>query len=194
MKMADLVLKRGRFKVLRYRNKRQLRAAAGEIGKLYNATLSDHPEDYPLTGPELRRVTKDLLAVASPGLVKILEYDGRIVGFLFAFSDAGSALIKNRGRITLPGLIRILSALKNSKKVLINGMGILPEFQRLGGNALLYAELSRMVTEHNFKEAEIVQIAESTEMMIRDLQKLGGTVTNINRIFSLDISGIIPQA
>lgn len=67
-------------------------------------------------------------------------------------------------------------------------MGILPEYQRLGGNALLYHELAKTVRSRNFMEAEIVQIAESTEMMLKDIQKLGSEINKIHRIFTIDLN------
>jgi len=185
--LADKVVKRGRFKVVKFKNKKDILKKTDKIAALYNATLGDHPEDYPLSDKELAQVTKDLMTVASPDLIKILEYDDKIVGYLFAFADISSTLRKNKGKLTLFGILRLILGLKATKKVLFNGMGILPEYQRLGGNALLYHELAKTVRSRNFIEAEIVQIAESTEMMLKDIQNLGSKINKIHRIFTIDL-------
>jgi GNAT superfamily N-acetyltransferase len=182
--VAEIVLKRGRFKVLQFKSKKQILRRADKIAEMYNATLGDHPENYPLSDEELERVKKDLLMVASPDLVKILEYDGAIVGFLFAFADASGSLRKNMGKITPLGLLRLLSDLRHSKKVLFNGMGILPQYQRLGGNALLYRELTETVKSRKFESAEIVQIAETTELMLSDIRTLGSEINKIHRVYT----------
>ena len=53
------------------------------------------------------RSKKDLLLIADPRLVKILAYDGQIVGYLFGFHDLSRALQKNAGRL---GPIRAAAA------------------------------------------------------------------------------------
>lgn len=189
--LAEIVLKRGRFSVIKFKNKRDILKKADKIAALYNATLGDHPEDYPLSEKELTQVTKDLMTVASPDLVKILEYDGEIVGFLFAFADISKTLRKNNGKLTPLGILRLIRGLKTTKKVLFNGMGILPGYQRLGGNALLYHELAMTVRSRYFKKAEIVQIADSTEMMLKDIQKLGSKINTIHRIFTRKLNNLI---
>jgi hypothetical protein len=185
---AKNVIKKGRFDVIKFKNKKDILKKADSIAELYNKTLGDHPEDYPLSDKELAQVTKDLMTVASPDLIKILEYDKKIVGYLFAFADISNILRKNKGKLTPLGIIRLVIGLRATKKVLFNGMGILPEYQRLGGNALLYSELSKTVRSRNFKKAETVQIAESTEMMLKDIQKLGSKINTIHRIFTIDLN------
>src|SRR4030042_1524892 len=91
---AEKVLARGRFRVLEFRSKRDLRKVADRIAGLYNATLADHLEDYPLSDAELEQSKKDLLVIADPRLVKILAYDGQIVGYLLGFPDLSRALQK----------------------------------------------------------------------------------------------------
>jgi len=63
---AEKSLARGRFQVLRFATKRDVRRVAGQIAALYNDTLGDHLEDYPLSAAELRQVEKDLMLVADP--------------------------------------------------------------------------------------------------------------------------------
>lgn len=182
-KLAENVLKRGRFKVMEFKKKKEILKVVDDIIDLYNATLADHPEDYPLTDKELDQLKKDLLPIASPDLIKILTYDGKIVGYLLAFADISPILHRNMGKITLPGLFRMMRGMKTSEKLLANGMGILPEYQRLGGNALLYYELSKTVQSRNFKIAKTVQINESTVLMLADIHKLGAVDEVIHRVY-----------
>ncbi len=180
--VADKVLKRGRFAVLRFTTKRTVLRVADRIAALYNETLGDHLEDYPLSEAELEQVKKDLLVIADPRLIKILTYDGAVVGYLFAFRDLSDALQKNRGRLGPLELLRLLAAMRRSDGLIVNGMGILSQYQRLGGNALLYAELARTVGGA-FGRAELVQVSERTEMMLRDIETLGGSVSKVHRMY-----------
>ncbi len=181
--IAGKVLERGRFQVLRFRNKGEISRVADKIADLYNLTLADHLEDYPLSPDELQQVKKDLLVIADPRLVKILTYDGQIVGYLFGFPDLSAALQKNQGRMGPIELVRLLRAMKGSDALILNGMGILSQYQRLGGNALLYSELTKTVAERSFRTAELVQISERTELMLRDIQTLGARVCKVHRLY-----------
>ncbi len=180
--VADKVLKRGRFGVLRFASKRDVLRVAERIASLYNETLGDHIEDYPLSEAELEQVKEDLLVIADPRLIKILTYDGSVVGYLFAFRDLSDALQKNRGRLGPLELLRLLAAMRRSDGLIVNGMGILAQYQRLGGNALLYAELAKTVAGA-FGRAELVQISERTELMLRDIETLGGRVSKVHRMY-----------
>jgi hypothetical protein len=180
---AEKVLARGRFRVLEFRSKRDLRKVADRIAGLYNATLADHLEDYPLSEAELEQSKKDLLVIADPRLVKILAYDGQIVGYLFGFPDLSAALQKNAGRLGPLQLLRLLSAIRANDELILNGMGILPQYQRLGGNALLYHELEKSAAGGSFRRAELVQVSERTELMLRDIQTLGGRIRKVHRLY-----------
>ena len=120
--------------------------------------------------------------MADPSLVKILRYQHKVVGFLFAFSDLSETMRKNNGKTGPLHILRLLRALKNKKRVLFNGMGILPEYQKLGGNALLYSELEKTLKESGVVGGEMVQISEKTELMLRDVETIGGRITKKHRI------------
>jgi hypothetical protein len=180
--LAERVLQRGHFRVLRFSSRRELRRVADRLAKLYNLTLADHLEDYPLSAAELEQLKKDLLVIADPTLAKILAYDEEIVGYLFAFPDLSEALQKNGGRLGPVQILRLLAARRRSDGLIINGMGILPRYQRLGGNALLYQELRNTVTR-DLSQVELVQVSERTEMMLHDIETVGGRVCKVHRMY-----------
>ena len=79
----------------------------------------------------------------------------------------------------------LLDFMRESKRtdwLIINGAGILPRYQRLGGNALLYYELEKTVRESNYRYADLVQIAETTTLMLSDIETLGGKIYKTHRI------------
>ena len=63
-------------------------------------------------------------------------------------------------------------------------MGILPEFQGTGGNALLYYELGKTLLDFKqFKFIEMTQVAETTKQMRADLKNLNGEEYKNHRVF-----------
>ena len=87
---------------------------------------------------------------------------GEIAGFLFGFPDLSEAIQRSRGRLTPLSILRLLLEYRRTKWLVVNGAGILPRFQRLGGNALLYSMLEKIASRRSFLYVDAVQIAETT--------------------------------
>jgi hypothetical protein len=188
-RVAEITLKRGHFTVRRALSKRELARLAGAIGEMHNKTIGSFNETHNPTDREIETLKKELLAVADPALFKILTYDGKPAGFLLTYHDLSDALQRGKGRKTPAAILRLMREAGKSKDLVINGIGILPEYQRLGGNALLYKELERTVRENieDAGEADIVQIAETTWAMMRDLENLGTKIRKRHRLYEKKI-------
>ena len=70
---------------------------------------------------------------------------------------------------------------------IINGMGILPEYQRLGGAAILYHELEQTARQRSVTEVDVVQIAEANGPMQAELRTLGLESYKVHRVYSKPI-------
>lgn len=196
-RIADRVQERGTLKVIRFENKKELRDWADRIGKAYNNTFINNWEYYPLTENEVAYIVDSIVTIADPKLIKILVNNNDVVGFLLGFADISEAIQRTKGYL-LPsreklfafGIIDILYSLKFHKTnwIALNGMGILPQFQGRGGNALLYSEMEKTVNEYNFEYAEMTQIAESATQMRSDLINLGGIPYKNHRVYRKDLS------
>ncbi len=189
-RLAELVRRRGRMQVLEFTSRAQLRRVAQRVAALYNPTLADHTENYPLTDEELERIIKDLLQLARPDLEKVITYDGEVVGYMLGFPDVTAALRRSGGRLTPASILRIMHEARHARRLILNGMGILERYQRIGGNALIYSELARTVKHtpsYRFDEAEMVQINEGTDLMLADLRKLGAQVGKVHRVYRASI-------
>jgi hypothetical protein len=188
--LADKVLERGRFSILRFRNKAEIRKVAARIGEVYNVALAgdpSHVEGYPLSDAEIRQVTADIMTVIDPALVKLLGYDGEIVGFVFGFPDLSRALKRNDGRLGPAAILRLLLEFGRTRELIVNGAGILPRYQRLGGNALLYAALEESARARAFRSVDLVQVAENTSLMLRDMQTLGAEIWKVHRVYTMPL-------
>jgi hypothetical protein len=184
-RVAEIALKRGSFEVPEFRTKRQLIKRAPAIGRIYNETFSAHGDEfYPLSEKEIRQITADLTTVADPSLIKLLVSKGEIAGFLLGFPDLSAALQRGHGRITPWGIIDLLLEYGRTRWLIVNGAAILPQYQRLGGNALLYYMLEKIASRNKrFLYVDAVQIAETTELMLSDMNTLGGKIYKVHRIY-----------
>ena len=64
---------------------------------------------------------------------------------------------------------------------------ILPEYQGLGGNALLYSQMEKTVRQTGFEHAELTQVAETAVQMRRDLENLGSTPYKNHRVYAREL-------
>ncbi|MDP3178000.1 MAG: hypothetical protein Q8M76_08855 [Spirochaetaceae bacterium] len=182
-RVAELIRARGRFSVLPLRTVSSLLGMARELGGLYERSFAEHDDFMPLESGDYDDLAQGLAVLTEPGLVKIIGYDGRPAGFLFGFPDLSGALRRSGGHLLPWNLIDLALEKRRSRRLVVNGAGIDPERQRLGGTAILYSELEAVVKRRGFESVEMVQIAATNAPMIREMELLGGKVTKIHRIY-----------
>jgi len=182
--IVERLKKKGGFGVKNFGSKKELVKWADRIGKLYNDTFIHNWEFWPLTDREIKFSLDTIMTVADPRLIKLITYKENIVGFLLGFPDLSAAMQRAKGRLLPFGLVDILILEpKRTKWVSFNGAGVLPEFQGLGGNALLYVEMEKTIHDYHFEHADLTQVAETTEQMRADLINLGGKPYKNHRVY-----------
>ncbi len=187
-KASEIAKKRGTFSVLEFKNKRELKKWVGRIGQAYNKAFVDNWEYYPLTQREIDFVVSNVITIVDPHLIKIIVKDGDVVGFLFPFPDVSRAMQKNKGRLGPISILRLLMEIKRTNWISFNGVGILPEYQGLGGNAIMYAELEKSMHQNaQFIHSELTQVAETAVQMRKDLKNLGVQFYKNHRVYQRDI-------
>jgi hypothetical protein len=186
-RISERVQQRGTLRVQRFEKKRDLKKWAKRIGEAYNKTFVNNWEYYPLTENEIKYVLDTLLQVADPRLIKIITHEEDVVGFLLAFPDVSSALQRARGKLLPFGLFDLLLEMRRTQWVSLNGMGILPEFQGRGGNALMYSEMEKTIRSQQFVDAELTQVAETAIQMRSDLMNVGAKPYKNHRVFTCQL-------
>ena len=187
-KAAEIAKKRGSFTVVDFKNKRELVKWAGRIGQAYNQAFVDNWEYYPLSQNEIDFVVKNVMTIVDPNLMKIITKNNEVVGFVFPFPDVSAAMQKNKGKLGPIAILKLLLEIKRTKWISFNGVGILPEYQGLGGNAIMYAELEKsMHANDQFIHAELTQVAETAEQMRKDLKNLGVKFYKNHRVYQKNI-------
>ena len=183
-RITQRVMERGHLKIKDFKNKKELVAWSARIGKAYNDSFVNNWEYYPLTQHEIDFVVENIMTVAHHRLIKVITHENEVVGFLFAFHDVSAAMQRAKGRLFPFGLLDILLEMKRTHTVSVNGIGILPEYQGHGGNALLYYAMGKTLLDFKqFVHVEMTQVAETTEQMRADLKNLNGVEYKNNRVY-----------
>ena len=188
-RIAQRVLARGNLWVKHFKSKKELVSWAQRIGETYNRTFIHNWEYYPFSQGDIDYAVQNVFMVADPQLIKLIMHGDDIVGFLFAFPDVSAALQRAKGRLFPFGLVDLLLEMKRAKTVSGNGMGVLPEFQGTGGNALLYYEMGKtMLDFKQFEHIEMTQVAETTRQMRADLKNLNGVEYKNHRVYRREVN------
>lgn len=183
-RITERVMQRGHLAIKTFKNKKDLISWAKRIGVAYNNAFVNNWEYYPLTPREVDFVVENIMTIADHRLIKIVTHDEDVVGFLFAFHDVSAAMQRAKGKLFPFGLLDILMEIRRTNTVSVNGMGILPEFQGHGGNALLYYAMGNTLLEFSqFAHVEMTQVAETTEQMRADLKNLNGVEYKNHRVY-----------
>ena len=183
-RITERVMQRGHLEIKTFKNKKELISWADRIGTAYNDAFVNNWEYYPLTQREIDFVVENIMTIADHRLIKIIIHEEKVVGFLFAFHDVSAAMQRAKGKLFPFGLLDILMEIRHTNTVSVNGMGILPEFQGHGGNALLYYAMGNTLLEFKqFAHVEMTQVAETTEQMRADLKNLNGVEYKNHRVY-----------
>jgi hypothetical protein len=183
-RISERVMERGQLAVKRFKNKKELLQWADRIGTAYNNSFVNNWEYYPFSKREIDFVVENIMTIADHRLIKVITHGDEVVGFLFAFHDVSGAMQRAKGKLFPFGLIDILMEMRRTNTVAVNGMGILPEYQGHGGNALLYYAMGNTLLDFNqFVHVEMTQVAETTEQMRADLKNLNGVEYKNNRVY-----------
>ncbi len=118
----------------------------------------------------------------------ILNGQDELVGFVLPFPDISRAMQKNKGKLGPIEILRLLRETKKTDWVCYNGIAILPEYQGMGGNALLFQTLFEATQRHPyFVNGELSQVAETAVQMRKDLLNLGVKPYKNHRVYQMDI-------
>jgi len=182
-RIAEKMKERRGFQILRFRTKDEMRAAAPQVIKAYNAAFAENREFIPITGKDAEKIAERLIDMTQPDLVKVVAKGEEIVGFILGFPDVSAALQRCKGRLYPFGWALLLWEFKRTRWINFNGGGILPQYQGLGVNAILYYEMYKTVQERSFLHADIVQINEQNARMMREMEGLGADFYKAHRIY-----------
>ena len=115
--------------------------------------------------------------------------DDKVVGFVLPFPDVSRAFQKNKGKLGPVEILRLLAEIKKTDWIDFNGIGILPEAQGFGGNALIYDILIDSVHQNKrYKHGELTQVAETAVQMRKDLVNLGCVFYKNHRVYQKTIA------
>lgn len=161
-KRYDLTVKNVDFK-----NKQQFRKDIDTIKEIYNAAWEPNWGFVKMTDEEFDFLADDLKTFADPAFAFIVYSKGKPAGFTLGLPDINQCLIHNKKGGLLGAAWHLLTKKKKINWLRIIVLGVLPEFQRTGVDAVMYYEFLTRGKEHGIEYGEASWVLEDNEMMKR---------------------------
>jgi hypothetical protein len=186
-KVAEKVKEQRGFWVKSFTSKQELRRWVPEIQRINNEAFTDVWGYYPIDEAEANAIADRFLAVADPRMIKLVMKENEVIGFVIGYPDISAGIQRANGRLWPLGWIHILLEFKRTKWANFNGVGLLPKYQGVGANAVLYTELASSAKEFDFEHADLVQAAENNIKSIGEANAAGAEWYKRHRVYRREL-------
>jgi len=169
-------------------NLRKIKDEVKIIREIFNSAWSKNWGFIPLSKEEFDNLASDLKSIVDNDFAHIAEIDGEPIAFSIALPDYNQIFRNMNGRLFPTGLFKILWNRKKINKVRTALMGVIPEYQGRGIDALLHREAINSGLKNGIFSSEVGWILENNVQMVRVAEKLGGTIDKRYRIYSKSLN------
>lgn len=157
LRIAEIVKKKFGLKVLKFDSRSKIKKEYGRaIFNLVNDAYKDLYQFSRLTERQIDKYIEDYINLLDLDLVTlIVDSTDRLVGIGISMPSMSRALQKSGGKFFPFGWYHLLKGLKGKNDIVdLLLVGVLPEYQSKGVNALLFVDLIPQYIKHGFKYAE----------------------------------------
>ncbi|MCS7053859.1 MAG: hypothetical protein NZM09_09010 [Ignavibacterium sp.] len=183
-RVAELAAKRYGIKITSL-NMKDFKNELEKVKYVYNKAWAPNWGFVPLTDEEIDYMAKDLKPLAEPSLVLFGEINNQLVGFALTMLDYNQIFKEMNGRLFPFNFIKLWTRKKNITWVRIITLGLIPEYQKKGLDAVFYWEILNRATKLGINLGEASWILEDNDMMNRGAQALNAEVYKKYRIWEL---------
>lgn len=183
---AEIINKR--YPTLRIRNidLKNIEKEIEIVRKIFNKAWSGNWGFIPLTKEELSTLAEDLKMILDPDFAHIAEIEGEPVAFSIGLPDLNQALRHMNGTLFPFGFLKLLWYKRKIDQIRTALMGVLPEYQGKGFDALFHRLAIINGREKGIYSSELSWVLESNTNMIRVAERLGAEREKTYRMYKLD--------
>ena len=157
VRISNLVSQKYGLSVLKFKTNKELIPYGPVVFELINKCYANLYGFSQLSDRQIQYYSKMYMPLLRPDFVTMIrrDKDEKIIGFGLALPNLSRALRKANGSLFPFGFIHLLRALKGRPRVVdLYLMGVLPEYQNRGVNALLFNDLIPIFRQSGAKFAE----------------------------------------
>lgn len=190
LRLADAFeqrLERKGITIRKFRKKDIIKEAEGMM-EIYNESWEDNWGFVPFTEAEFEFLRNDLKMLVDEDFTFVAEKEGKMIGFGLTLPDINEILIKNkRGKLFPFGIFRLLFGKKKTNWVRIIALGVLPEYRKMGIEAIFFAKNIAEAKRRSITGGEASWILESNTEMVNAAERMNGIRYKTYRLFSMSL-------
>ena len=169
-------------------NTRKLKTEVPLITEMYNKAWENNWGYTPLSEDDFMLLAKSMKPILDTDLAVVAEVSGKPIGFFIAIPDLNQVLKKMDGTLFPTGIFKLLYNLRKIKDLRLALMGIVPEFQGKGVDALMEMQILEKALNKGYESAEMSWILESNIDMCRVAERTGAYIEKRYRMYGKKIS------
>ncbi len=157
------------------------------VRHIFNKAWSKNWGFVPLTKKELEDLADDLKLILDPKVAHIAEIGDEPVAFSIGLPDLNQVLKRMDGTLFPTGIFKLLWYRREIDQIRTALMGVLPEYQGKGIDALLHKEAIINGKEAGYKSSELSWVLQTNTEMIRVAEKIGAKIEKKYRMYSKEL-------
>ena len=154
---------------------------------VYNKAWAPNWGFVPMTGEQIDTMAKDMKPLAEPSLVLFGEIDGNLVGAALVMLDYNQIFKTMNGRLLPFNFIKLFTQKKKINWARILTLGIIPEYQKRGLDAVFYWEIVNRASDIGIYLGEASWVLEDNDMMNRGLELMNAHRYKTYRIWEISV-------
>ncbi len=185
-RVSDIVVKRDNIKIRKIVLK-DLENELMKVMKVYNSAWIDNWGSVQMTEDEFKFVAASLKPLVDADIVYFAEVNGEPVGFSLSMPDWNRIFKKLNGKLFPFGFLKILTGRKKIDGIRVIIMGIVPEYQRKGIEAVFINNTIKIGNSKGYNFAEISWVLEDNVPMVQTAINLGAEKYKTYRVYDKQI-------
>jgi GNAT superfamily N-acetyltransferase len=185
-RVAEIVVKRDNIKIRKI-NLKDLENELLKVMKVYNCAWIDNWGSVQMTEDDFKFVAASLKPLVDADIVYFAEVNGVPVGFSLSMPDWNKIFKNLNGKLFPFGIFKILTGRKKIDGIRVMIMGIIPEYQRKGIEAVFINNTIKIGNSKGYKYAEISWILEDNVPMVQTAINLGAEKYKTYRVYDKQI-------
>lgn len=157
------------------------------IRDIFNKAWKNNWGFIPLSKEEFDELAKDLKSIIDPELAYIAEMNGTPVAFTVPLPDYNQIFHTMNGNLLPFGIFKLLFGKKKMTNIRTTLMGVLPEFQGRGIDAVLHQQEIEYGLKKGYFSSELGWVLENNMEMIRVAEKIGSHSRKVYRMYGASL-------
>lgn len=152
---SELVQKRYNLRVLRFRNRSEMKPYIAPVFNLLEETYKNLDSFVPITQAQKDFYAEKYVKILHPDFINfIVDENNEMCAFAITMPTYAKALQKAKGKLFPLGWYHLLQSQKKNDTVEFVLIGVHPNYQRKGVTAIIFYEMFKAFKKHNIKLLE----------------------------------------